>query len=109
MNSYVTWNAYEFGIDTTLDQWDYKWGHYSMELELEVTVEAITSTDYSFKQFDITIETDVAFVRLKQQQKRLALLASLAYMSAVCSRDFAEVSTRERETKMEETVEKRWE
>lgn len=65
MNSYVTWNAYEFGIDTTLDQWDYKWGHYSMELELEVTVEAITSTNYNFNQFDITVETDVAFLRLK--------------------------------------------
>lgn len=61
----VVYDYYEFGIDTSLEQYDYKRGCYTISLELETTAMSLLETTYDFGDFSVTLDTDVASLRLK--------------------------------------------
>lgn len=61
----VTYDYYEFGIDTTLEQYDYKRGCFTVSLELETNAAALLETTYDFGEFTVELNTDVATLKLK--------------------------------------------
>ena len=61
----VTYDYYEFGVDTSLEQYDYKRGCYTVSLELETTAMALLETTYDFGDFSVELDTDVATLKLK--------------------------------------------
>ena len=61
----VTYDYYEFGVDTSLEQYDYKRGCYTVSLELETTAMALLETTYNFGDFSVELDTDVATLKLK--------------------------------------------
>ena len=61
----VQYDYYEFGIDTSLTQYDHKRGCFSISLDLSTTAGALLETSYNFSGFRITLETEVASLTLK--------------------------------------------
>lgn len=61
----VVYDYYEFGIDTTLEQYDFKRGCYTISLDLQTTAAALLETTYDFSDFKVELNTDVAFLKLK--------------------------------------------
>ena len=61
----VRYDYYEFGIDTSLTQYDHKRGCFSISLDLNTTAGALLETSYNFSGFRITLDTEVASLTLK--------------------------------------------
>ena len=61
----ITYDSWEFGIDTSLEQYDYKRGFYEIELEIETTAAALIESTYDFSDFKISLDTEVATITLK--------------------------------------------
>ena len=61
----VMYDYYEFGVDTSLEQYDYKRGCFTISLELETTAAALLETTYDFGEFTVELDTDVATLKLK--------------------------------------------
>ncbi len=61
----VMYDYYEFGVDTSLEQYDYKRGCFTISLELETTAAALLDTTYDFGEFTVELDTDVATLKLK--------------------------------------------
>jgi len=61
----VTYESYEFGVDTTLKQYDYKRGWFAISLELKTTAGKILESGFDFGQFQISLDTDIAYLKLK--------------------------------------------
>ncbi len=61
----VRYDYYEFGIDTSLTQYDHKRGNFSISLDLNTTAGALLETSYNFSGFRITLDTEVASLTLK--------------------------------------------
>lgn len=61
----VQYDYYEFGVDTSLEQYDYKRGCYTISLDLNTTAGALLETSYDFSGFRITLDTEVASLTLK--------------------------------------------
>jgi|TARA_R110000824_G_scaffold31704_4_gene102923 hypothetical protein len=61
----VQYDYYEFGIDTSLTQYDHKRGCFTISLDLNTTAGALLETSYNFSGFRITLDTEVASLTLK--------------------------------------------
>ena len=61
----VQYDYYEFGVDTSLEQYDYKRGCYTISLDLNTTAGALLETSYNFSGFRVTLDTEVASLTLK--------------------------------------------
>mgnify|MGYP001428237601 CR=1 FL=1 len=61
----VRYDYYEFGIDTSLTQYDHKRGLFTLSLDLNTTASQLLETTYDFSGFKICVETDVANLELK--------------------------------------------
>ena len=61
----VQYDYYEFGIDTSLEQYDFKRGCFTISLDLQTTASALIETSYDFSGFRVTLDTDVASLTLK--------------------------------------------
>ncbi|HIE83003.1 MAG TPA: hypothetical protein EYQ00_03770 [Dehalococcoidia bacterium] len=56
---------YEFGVDSSLEQYDYKRGNYSIGFEVETTASLLLESQYNFAGFVTTVDTSVAKLILK--------------------------------------------
>ncbi len=65
MTEAITYEYYDFGIDTSLEQYDYKRGCFTVSLDLETTAGALLETSYDFSGFRVTLDTSVASLTLK--------------------------------------------
>jgi len=61
----VQYDYYEFGIDTSLTQYDHKRGCFTISLDLNTTAGALLETSYNFSGFRVTLDTEVASLSLK--------------------------------------------
>ena len=61
----VQYDYYEFGVDTSLEQYDYKRGCFTVSLDLNTTAGALLETSYNFSGFRVTLDTEVASLTLK--------------------------------------------
>ena len=61
----VQYDYYEFGIDTSLTQYDHKRGCFTISLDLSTTAGALLETSYDFGGFRVTLDTEVASLTLK--------------------------------------------
>lgn len=61
----VIYDYYEFGVDTSLEQYDYKRGCFTVSLELQTTAMALLETTYNFGDFSVELDTDAATLKLK--------------------------------------------
>lgn len=61
----VAYDSYSFGIDTSLEQYDYKRGFFSVSLTLETKLEDMLSSAFDFGQFTIELDTKEARLTLK--------------------------------------------
>jgi len=61
----VQYDYYEFGIDTSLTQYDHKRGCFTISLDLDTTAGALLETSYDFSGFRVTLDTEVASLTLK--------------------------------------------
>ena len=61
----VAYDYYSFGIDTSLEQYDYKRGYFGVSLTLETTAEGMLSSGFDFGQFKIELDTKEAHLTLK--------------------------------------------
>ena len=61
----VQYDYYEFGIDTSLTQYDHKRGCFTISLDLNTTAGSLLETSYNFSGFRITLDTEVASLTLK--------------------------------------------
>ncbi len=61
----IQYDYYEFGLDTSLEQYDYKRGYFTVSLDLSTTAGALLETSYNFSGFRITLDTEVASLTLK--------------------------------------------
>ena len=53
----IAYNYYDFGIDTTLEQWDHKRGNYIIELDLSIKAGDLVKSTFDFSQFSMSLET----------------------------------------------------
>jgi len=56
---------YEFGIDSSLEQYDFKRGNYSIGFEVETTASQLLESQYDFTGFETTVDTPIAKLILK--------------------------------------------
>ena len=56
---------YEFGIDSSLEQYDFKRGNYSIGFEIETTASQLLESRYDFTGFETTVDTPIAKLVLK--------------------------------------------
>ena len=56
---------YEFGIDSSLEQYDFKRGNYSIGFEVETTASQLLESRYDFTGFQTTVDTPIAKLILK--------------------------------------------
>jgi len=56
---------YEFGIDSSLEQYDFKRGNYSIGFEVETTASQLLESQYDFAGFETTVDTPIAKLVLK--------------------------------------------
>jgi hypothetical protein len=56
---------YEFGIDSSLEQYDYKRGNYSIGFEIETTASQLLESQYDFTGFETIVDTPIAKLTLK--------------------------------------------
>jgi hypothetical protein len=61
----VQYDYYEFGIDTSLTQYDHKRGSFTVSLDLNTTAGQLLETSYDFSGFRISVNTSVATLTLK--------------------------------------------
>jgi hypothetical protein len=61
----VRYDYYEFGVDTSLTQYDHKRGLFIISLDLNTTASQLLETTYDFSGFKICLETEVANLELK--------------------------------------------
>ena len=61
----VRYDYYEFGVDTSLTQYDHKRGLFTISLDLNTTASQLLETTYDFSGFKICLETEVANLDLK--------------------------------------------
>ena len=61
----IQYDYYEFGIDTSLTQYDHKRGLFTISMNLNTTAAALLETSYNFAGFKVTLDTDVASLTLK--------------------------------------------
>jgi hypothetical protein len=56
---------YEFGVDSSLEQYDFKRGNYSIGFEIITTASQLLESDYDFVGFETTVDTPIAKLILK--------------------------------------------
>lgn len=61
----IQYDYYEFGLDTSLEQYDHKRGRFSINLDLNTTASALLETSYDFSGFKVSLNTDIATLTLK--------------------------------------------
>ena len=54
-----------FQSGTSLEQYDYKRGCFTVSLDLNTTAGALLETSYNFSGFRVTLDTEVASLTLK--------------------------------------------
>ena len=61
----IIYDYYEFNLDTSLEQYDHKRGCFSITMNLETTAAELLETTYDFGNFQVTLDTSVAYLKLK--------------------------------------------